>query len=148
MNRIERIDSDKEQYLHLLLEADPDRDVVMQYLPEGELYVMFSGDEAVCAAVVTQVSADECELKNIACARPGQGFGSGMIAYLCRRYKPQYRTMLVGTADASVQNIRFYEKNGFAYSHTVRNFFIDNYSEPIYESGRLCVDMVCMRKEL
>jgi len=56
--------------------------------------------------------------------------------------------MEVGTGNSSTQNIKFYEKNGFDITHTIKNFFIDNYDEPIYENGVQCEHMIMMRKQL
>ena len=43
--------------------------------------------------------------------------------------------MLVGTGDSPL-TIPFYESCGFAYSHRVPDFFIDNYDHPIFEGGK------------
>ena len=55
--------------------------------------------------------------------------------------------MQVGTGDSPL-TIPFYEKCGFAYSHRIKNFFVDNYDHPIYEGGVQLMDMVYLRKEI
>lgn len=42
--------------------------------------------------------------------------------------------------------IPFYEKCGFTRSHTVKNFFTDNYDHPIYECGIHLVDMIYLQR--
>ena len=44
--------------------------------------------------------------------------------------------------------IPFYEKLGFKRHHIIENFFIDNYSKPIYECGVKLVHMVYLQKNL
>lgn len=35
----------------------------------------------------------------------------------------------------------YYERYGFVQDHVVKNFFTDNYPEPIIDNGKPCVDM-------
>ena len=44
--------------------------------------------------------------------------------------------------------IRFYEKCGFTRSHSIPNFFTDNYDHPIYEGGVQLVDMIYLQRPL
>ena len=53
----------------------------------------------------------------------------------------------VGTGDSPL-SIPFYEKCGFVRSHSIPNFFTDNYDHPIYESGIQLVDMVYLQRPL
>ena len=56
------IKKDKEDYLNLLLIADPSVDMIRHYLDRGDLYVMLLGETPVCATVV--VSDKETALSN------------------------------------------------------------------------------------
>ena len=62
-------------------------------------------------------------------------------------YKGKYSILQVGTGDSPL-TIPFYEKCGFTYSHSIKNFFIDNYDHPIYEAGTQLVDMIILRRKL
>lgn len=44
--------------------------------------------------------------------------------------------------------IPFYKKCGFERSHSVKNFFTNNYDHPIYECGTLLVDMIYLRRKI
>ena len=55
--------------------------------------------------------------------------------------------MTVGTGKGS-SNVAFYEKCGFAVSHTVPGFFTDHYDHPIVEDGVVITDMIYLQKEL
>lgn len=108
MQRFEKIKTNKEALIELLKIADPDPEMVMRYLPESDVYALYEDGEAVCVAAVAPVSEEACELKNIAAVRPGQGYGSRMMAYLFRQYKVRYSAMTVATADTSTANKAFY----------------------------------------
>ena len=55
--------------------------------------------------------------------------------------------LLVGTGDSAL-TVPFYEKCGFTRSHSVKNFFIDNYDHPIFECGVQLVDMIYLQRNL
>ena len=61
---IRKIDSNKLDYSDLLLEADPEIDVVKEYIDKGEMYVLFEDDGTpVAEIIITKVNDEECELK-------------------------------------------------------------------------------------
>ena len=47
--------SNKEQYMELLLEADPSKELVNHYLNLGELFVLKFNDDVACVAVVVRI---------------------------------------------------------------------------------------------
>ena len=138
----------KEQYMSLLLEADPSEKLVRQYLVDGDLFVLTYKNEVACVAVATKEDNDTCELKNIATEEKyrGKGYAKKMLKYLCDNYKQKYHKMLVGTTE---NNIPFYVKQGFdRYEKTIKNFFIDNYEEEIKDGELVCTDMIYYSKDL
>ena len=54
--------------------------------------------------------------------------------------------MYVGTGDSPL-TLPFYEKCGFKESHRVKDFFIENYDNPIYECGKQLTDMIYLKKD-
>ena len=145
---IKKEKDNKEQYMNLLLEADPEKEVIEKYLKDGELFVLTYKDEVACAAVVTKVNDATCELKNIATTEKfrGQGYGKKMIKYLFDNYKQKYEKMIVGTSE---NNIPFYVKAGFdKYYKTIKNFFVDNYKEEVWDENSHCIDMYYYSKDL
>ena len=145
---IKKEKDNKEQYMDLLLEADPSKDMINDYLREGELFVLTYKDEVACVAVITKVDDDTIELKNIATKDiyRGQGYGKKMIKYLSDNYKQNYKKMLVGTSE---NNIPFYVKQGFdKYEKTIKNYFVDNYDEEIWDGDLQCIDMYYYSKNL
>ena len=138
----------KEQYLDLLLEADPSKEMINKYLSDGELFVLTYNDEPVCIAVTIKKDSDTVELKNIVTKENYRenGYAKKMIKYLVDNYKTRYKKMIVGTTQ---NNIPFYVKQGFdKYEKTIKNFFTDNYDEEIKDGGLICTDLIYYSKNL
>ena len=138
----------KKAYLHLLLLADEQENMVDRYLERGTMYVLEdNGLRAEC--VVTDEGNGILELKNLAVEPTfqGRGYGKAMVDFLVRTYTGRYTVLRVGTGD-SPSTIPFYESCGFRRHHVVRNFFIHHYDHPIYECGVQLVDMVYLQREL
>ena len=145
---IKIIKTGKKDFLDLLLLADEQESMIDRYLEHGELFALYDNDlKSVC--VVTPEGDGVCELKNIATYEQsqGRGYAGSLISHISSHYKGRYQAMFVGTGDIP-RILRFYERNGFAVSHRVKNFFTDNYDHPMYEDGVQLVDMVYLRKEL
>lgn len=131
--------------MDLLLLADEQESMVLKYLERGELFALYDTDlKTVC--VVTQEDENTCELKNIATYEneQGKGYGGLMIKHIIESAKGKCDTLLVGTGDDDMI-LSFYKKFGFVYSHTVKDFFIDNYDHEIIENGRQLRDMVYLK---
>ncbi len=144
---IVEIKQGKELYIDLLLEADPDKDVVMKYLNDGEMYILKDKEKILAEIVITKVDDETCELKNIATKEEvrGKGYASKMIKYIFDVYSSKYKRMIVGTTE---NMIPFYVLNGFTkYHHTVKNFFLDNYKEEVWDGDLHCIDMYYYSKE-
>ena len=88
-------------------------------------------------------------LKNIATYPDfqGRGYAKKLIEYVADKYNGEYTVLQVGTGN-SPMTVPFYEKCGFVRSHSIPDFFTDNYDHPIYECGIQLVDMVYLRKKL
>lgn len=142
------VKENKKQYIDLLLLADEQEDMIDLYLEDGTMYALDDdGVKAVC--VVLDVGDSILEIKNIATAPEAQkrGYGKKLIEFVCEEYKGKYKTIQVGTGDSPL-TVPFYEKCGFVRSHSIKNFFTDNYDHPIFECGVQLVDMVYLSKSL
>jgi GNAT superfamily N-acetyltransferase len=146
--RIEKIANNKKQYLELLLLADEQEDMIDRYLESGDMFGLYDDDlKTVC--VVVSMDNDTCELKNIATYKryQGKGYAKTLIKFVSNYYKNDFETMLVGTGEIPVM-LSFYENCGFSRSHSIKDFFTDNYDHPIFEDGIQLTDMVYLRKKL
>lgn len=147
MNIIE-VKSDKKKYIDLLLLADEQESMIDRYIEKGTMYVLEdNGIKAVC--IVTDEGDGLLEIKNIATNPKYQkkGYGKRLIEFIAEQYKEKYSILQVGTGDSPL-TVPFYEKCGFLRSHTIKNFFIENYDHPIYECGIQLVDMIYLRKSI
>ena len=144
---IKRIEN-KEDYMDLLLEADPSEEAVHKYLEKSDVYGLKMEDEIISVAAICPVSANEVELKNLATKEEyrNKGYAKRLLKSLCGNYKQKFDKMLVGTTE---NNIPFYVKQGFdKYEKTIKNFFIDNYNEEIWDGDLRCTDMYYYSKDL
>lgn len=145
---ITQINTNKKQYIELLLLADEQESMIDRYLERGEMFVLKDkGVKAIC--VVTNERKGVCELKNIAVTPDSQrqGYGKRLINYLLTHYAGKYNQMIVGTGDVP-SAIGFYKSCGFEYSHRIENFFTDNYDHPMIEDGVLLKDMIYLKREI
>lgn len=146
--KIKEIKENKKQFLSLLLLADEQEDMIDRYLDKGTMYVL--DDNGIkCECVITDEGNGVLEIKNIATEPEyqGKGYGKALIDFVAATYKGKYSILQVGTGDSPL-TIPFYEKCGFIRSHSIKNFFTDNYDHPIYEAGIQLVDMIYLRKEI
>ena len=138
----------KEDYIDLLLEADPSRDMIHKYLNDSDVYALKKEDELISIAVILPISRKTLELKNIVAKESyrNKGYAKTLLKALCGNYKQKYDRMLVGVAE---NNIPFYVKQGFdKYEKTIKNFFIDNYNEEIKDGDLICTDLIYYSKDL
>jgi len=146
--KIIEITENKKALLPLLLLADEQEDMIDRYLDRGRMYAL-EDSGILCECVVTDEGNGILEIKNIATdpRHQGKGCAKALIEFLVREYAGKYTALQVGTGDSPL-TVPFYEKCGFVRSHTVPNFFTDNYDHPIYECGIQLVDMVYLRRPL
>lgn len=143
-----KIENNKKRYIDLLLLGDEDEKMIDKYLERGEMYILDdNGIKAEC--VVTDEGNKILEIKNIAVSLKfqKQGYGKKLIEFITEKYSENFSVIQAGTGDSPL-TIPFYEKCGFRKSHIVKNFFIDNYKNPIYEEGVQLIDMIYLQKNL
>lgn len=146
--KIEIVKENKKAFLDLLLLADEQENMIDKYLERGIMFAIYDNDlKGIC--VVTKEDDRTYELKNIATYKAfhGQGYGKKLVEYVFEYFKDDCDTMYVGTGDSPL-TVPFYEKCGFKESHRIKDFFIENYDNPIYECGKQLTDMVYLKKEL
>ena len=147
--KFQQITENKKRYLDILLLADPQEDMIDKYLEQGKMFALSEAGVIKSVAIVTMIGNRRCELKNLATIEEerGKGYGSNLVQYICEHYSESCDEIIVGTGKVP-RSIRFYENCGFELSHTVSDFFTDNYKEPIYDDGIHLIDMVYLKKKL
>ncbi|OLQ70082.1 GNAT family N-acetyltransferase [Photobacterium proteolyticum] len=135
--------------MHLLLEADPSEAKVTKYLKSARCYVAVSDEEVAGVCVLNALddrNKDDktIELFNIAVSpdRQGQGVGKALLQFVIKAEKRRGISCIeLGTGTFGYQ-LAFYQRLGFRVDSVVKNFFLDNYDEPIYEMGIQHKDML------
>ena len=145
MEIIEIIEN-KEHYMDLLLLGDEQESMIKKYLYRGNLFALIDENELKTVCVVTKEDEETYEIKNIATYEKfhGKGYGTKMLKYIIKEYRNKCKVLLLGTGD-NEKILSFYGKFGFEYSHTIKDFFVDNYDHEMYEDGKQLKDMVYLK---
>jgi GNAT superfamily N-acetyltransferase len=134
-----------ERLIPILLQAEESERALRWGLKNLVDAVYYAEENSVTIGAATmQWRDDPCEIMELAVApdRHGQGIGHQIVAWLIEEARKRgKRTMLVGTANSSIDNIAFYQKVGFRMDHVRKDYF-RYYSEPIFEDGIQIRDML------
>ena len=144
---IKQITNHKDYPYDLLLLADETVAAINKYLFDSAVFVVEEQQQPIAVFCLYHIDSETLEIKNIAVAPAHQnrGLGSKILRHIQQTYPAQYPNLIVGTADCGLDQIRFYERNGFVKYGIRPNFFIENYEQPIYENGQLLKDMVLLK---
>lgn len=134
--------------LPFLHDADEDDERIRETITDGKhsAYLATEGRENVGAAVMLW-HQHESELIYIGvdAGRRGHGIGKAIIAALLTEAVARgVNSVLVGTANAGLANIAFYQKCGFRMD-SVRKDYFDYFPQPVYENGIQLRDMLMLR---
>lgn len=147
----EKVKLNEEPPMDLLLLADPSYQRVMEHLKSGICMVYKEDNCIVGSYILVMLDTERIELVNIAVKASKQGVGIGKklldhaIAYATEN---QFKEMIVGTGNSSINQIAFYQKAGFRLIDVIFDFFIQDNEAPIYENGVWCRDMLRFKKQL
>ena len=141
-----KVVTNKKRYIDLLLLADEEEKMIDKYIKKGEMYIL-DDDGVKAECIVTNEGSRILEIKNIAVSPfyQKQGYGRKLIEFIIEKYSKDFSTIQVGTGDSPL-TVPFYEKCGFKKSHIIKDFFIENYENPIYEEGIQLIDMIYLKR--
>lgn len=145
---IKIIESNKKDFLDLLLLADEQENMIDKYLDRGILFALYDeGLKSIC--IVTDEGNGSYELQSLATYEQfqGKGYGKNLVSHIYSYYKDKGKTMLVGTGDIP-WILSFYERCGFVFSHRIENYFLDHYNIPMFEDGIQLKDKVYLKMAL
>ncbi len=131
---IDRYEEDRNRLLPLFTLADDSPASIATYIFRGEVLVARDGDLVIGHLQILRTSeVGVFELKSMAVteARQREGVGQSLvgaaIAY-CRACKGH--SLIVSTAAADIDNLRFYQRRGFRMSVIVRDAFAPSKGYP------------------
>lgn len=147
--KIQQIRRNKDEYMEMLLAADPQEDMIQTYLDKSDVFILVNGSDVCGICVVELLKNRKCELKNIVTRERdrGKGYAKYMIHHICEHYGNICDTMYVGTGNCE-KMLSFFRKCGFVNSHIAVNYYTDHYREPIYEDGVRLTDKIYLKKQL
>ncbi len=146
--RIRRVTGNRESYLHLLLLADEQMEMIREYLNQGDMIVLEDGE--ICGeCIVTDAGDGALEIRNLAVlpGRQRKGYGRAMIEYIAEHYRDSFSFLQAGTGDSPL-TVPFYEDCGFIWHHVEKDYFTTHYDHPIVEQGVQLRDRVILRRAL
>jgi ribosomal protein S18 acetylase RimI-like enzyme len=145
---------ERERFMPLLLLADESEQQVRTYLRCGELYAFYADQVEQAAGLVLAIDQREAvELKAVA-VRPdvqGRGVGLRMLRAVLDDLRSRgVRRVVVGTANAGIGQLAYYQKAGFRLLRIERDFFSSarGYPSHMEDNGIRLRDMVWMDQEL
>ena len=155
--RLRRVAADetREPYVPLLLLAD-EPEPLRGYLESGDLYVLEDDTGTplgVTLAVPHRDGENVVELKAVAVTvdQHNRGLGQRMLALVLSAVRERgARRVIVGTSNAGIGQIAFYQKAGFRLWRIERDYFTPErgYDPDARENGLLHRDMVWFDRTL
>ncbi|MGE7183447.1 GNAT family N-acetyltransferase [Peribacillus sp. NPDC006672] len=149
--KIRELLADESPPMHLLLLADPSRELVKAYLESGTCFVAEMDKRIIGVYVLLQKGPELIEIMNIAVdeRHHGRGIGRQLIGHAISYAREQgYKMMEIGTGNSSIGQLALYQKCGFRMIGIDRDFFNRHYSEAFYENGIQCQDMVRLSRSI
>lgn len=144
----------RERFLPLLLLADESLEQVRSYMQRGELFAFIDGEGVAVGIVLTIPGEDgSVELKAVAvdATRQNLGIGRRMLAAVLEELRRRgVRRAVVGTANAGIGQLAYYQKAGFRLLRIERDFFSParGYPAVMQDNGIRLRDMVWMDLDL
>lgn len=135
----------------LLLLADETLEAINKYITDSEIYGAEIDHKLVGIYALYELNKDEIEIKNIAVLEDFQGKGIGTFLLkdaIEKSKQKRYKTIIIGTAETSTYQLKLYQQIGFQIFGIKKDFFLENYTEPIFENGILLKDMIMLKMEL
>ncbi|MBN2714726.1 MAG: GNAT family N-acetyltransferase [Deltaproteobacteria bacterium] len=143
MVNIKRI-SETEIPMSILLHADPSELCIGKYLPQSTCFGAFTDSKLVGVCVTNRNDAGVWEIFNISVVpeKQKQGIGTRLMKSVIIHFVDTGAEKLeLGTGTFGYQ-LLFYQRFGFRVKEIRENFFLDNYSDPIYDHGVQLKDML------
>jgi len=130
----------------LLLLADPDWTQVQQALVHATIYGYQLADQIVGVLVLKVTKPKTMEIMNVAVDPSYQhrGIAKALLTATIKSCQQDANCdqLEIGTGNSSLRQLGLYQRAGFEMTTIWVNYFVDNYSESIYEDGIQCKSMV------
>jgi len=139
------------KHYQLYLEADPSRKIIDSYLHRAYKFELVQHDKLLGVILLIDTRPETVEIVNLAVdvSVRNQGLGEKLVRFAIAWAKEHhYHTLEIGTGSTSFAQLYLYQKCGFRVVSVDRDFFVNNYDEPIVENKLVLKDMIRMKMEL
>ncbi len=128
----------------LLLEADPSERSVNSYLSSSWCFVAKLKSEIIGACVVKEIGAGTAEIFNVSVSPKyqQQGIGSALLKFVLSEVTNKNISRVELGTGAFGYQLTYYQRIGFRVDSVIKDHFLENYPEPIYEAGIQHKDML------
>ncbi|EJA3105406.1 GNAT family N-acetyltransferase [Vibrio vulnificus] len=130
--------------LDLLLEADPSEVNIASYLSDSWCFAASAHGQILAACIVKAQTNCFAEIFNVSVSPElqGQGIGSKLLKFVLSQLSSKgINRVELGTGTFGHQ-LTYYQRLGFRVDSIIKDHFLLNYPEPIYENGIQHKDML------
>ncbi|OLQ94329.1 GNAT family N-acetyltransferase [Vibrio ponticus] len=130
--------------LELLLEADPSEQSIASYLHDSWCFIAKEPNEVFAACVMKVIRDGVVEIFNVSVSpcKQQQGIGTQLLRHVIAQMADKGINRLeLGTGTFGYQ-LTYYQRLGFRVDCVLKNYFLDNYPEAIFENGIQHQDML------
>ena len=134
----------------LLLEADPSEASISSYLSDSWCFVASDNGQILAVCVVKPLVGSLAEIYNVSVYPEYQdkGIGSELLSFvLSQLLSKGISRVELGTGAFGYQ-LTYYHRLGFRVDSVLKDYFLLNYPEPIFENGIQHQDMLRLYKSL
>ncbi|EAG4540544.1 GNAT family N-acetyltransferase [Listeria monocytogenes] len=138
--------------LTLLLDADPSEKQIATYFNKSHVLQLMQADTIIGVVCLFPLNKNQLEIMNIVVSSEyrNQGIGKKLLekAFDYATHK-HFSKIIVKTGNSSIDQLAFYQKNGFRMQHIIPNYFTENYpNQTIIENSIACLDQIILLKEI
>lgn len=138
--------------LDLLLEADPSEKQIAKYLSKSTVFGLGSMEQTIGIICLLPLNDNQLEIMNIAVLKSARNKGIGK-KLLEKAFEfailQNFTEIIVKTGNSSIDQLAFYQKNGFRMQQIIPDYFSEHYPEQeITENGIACLDQIILIKEI
>lgn len=130
--------------LSLLLEGDPSEESIATYLDQAWCFGAVERDIVIGACIVKPLADHKAEIFNVSVLpeRQAEGIGTELLKHtLPQLAAREIQRVELGTGAFGYQLI-YYQRLGFRVDAVLKDHFLKNYAEPIFEFGVQHKDML------
>lgn len=148
---IQQVKEVNEKHYVLLLDADPAKKSVDDYVTRGKVFGAMSGEECIGIIVLLPTRPETLEIVNlaVAAAHRGKGVATQLIIFSLNYARDEnFKTVEIGTGSIGFEQLYLYQKCGFRMTSIERDYFVRHHDEEIIENNLVLRDMVRLSQDL